>query len=42
VITRIAQGKADATNSFELTGTDEPDKAFVDEKVKVSESTAQR
>jgi len=36
VITRVAQGKADVTNSFELTGTAEPDKAFVDEKVEVS------
>ena len=35
VITRVAQGKADVTNSFELTGTDEADKAFVDEKVEV-------
>jgi proteasome lid subunit RPN8/RPN11 len=35
VITRVAQGKADATNSFELTGTDEADKAFVDENVAV-------
>jgi proteasome lid subunit RPN8/RPN11 len=36
VITRVAQGKADVTNSFELTGTDEADKKFVDEKVEVS------
>jgi proteasome lid subunit RPN8/RPN11 len=36
VITRVAQGKADVTNSFELTGMDEADKAFVDEKVEVS------
>jgi proteasome lid subunit RPN8/RPN11 len=35
VITRVAQGRADVTNSFELTGTDESDKAFVDEKVEV-------
>jgi proteasome lid subunit RPN8/RPN11 len=35
VITRVAQGKADVTNSFELTGSDETDKAFVDEKVEV-------
>ena len=35
VITRVAQGKADVTNSFELTGTDEADKAFVDEKLEV-------
>jgi hypothetical protein len=32
----VAQGKADVTNSFALTGTDEPDKAFVDEKIEVS------
>ena len=35
VITRVAQGKADVTNSFELTGTYEADKKFVDEKVEV-------
>lgn len=35
VITRVAQGNADVTNSFELTGTDEADKRFVDEKVVV-------
>ena len=35
VITRVAQGKADLTNSFELTGTLESDKAFVDEKIEV-------
>jgi proteasome lid subunit RPN8/RPN11 len=35
VITRVAQGKADVTNSFELTGTDEADKGFADEKVAV-------
>jgi proteasome lid subunit RPN8/RPN11 len=35
VITRVAQGNADATNSFELTGADEADKKFVDEKVEV-------
>jgi hypothetical protein len=31
----VAAGKADVTNSFELTGTDEADKAFVGEKVEV-------
>jgi len=36
VITRVAQGKADITNSFGLTGTDESDKAFVDEPVEVA------
>lgn len=35
MITRVAAGKADATNSFELTGMDEAEKAFVDEKVEV-------
>jgi len=35
VITRVAQGKADVTNSFELIGTDEADKAFRDETVEV-------
>lgn len=35
VITRVASGKADGTNSFELTGVDEADKAFVNEKVEV-------
>jgi proteasome lid subunit RPN8/RPN11 len=38
VITRVAQGKADVTNSFELTGTDEADKAFSEEKVEVDSS----
>src|ERR1700747_29884 len=36
VITRVAQGKADVTNSFELAGTDETDKKFVDERVEVA------
>jgi proteasome lid subunit RPN8/RPN11 len=36
VITQVAQGKADVTNSFALTGTDEANKAFVGEKVEVS------
>jgi proteasome lid subunit RPN8/RPN11 len=36
VITRVAGGKADVTNSFELTGSDEAEKAFVGEKVEVS------
>ncbi len=39
VITRVAQGKADVTNSFELTGTDEADKAFAGEKVEVDSPT---
>lgn len=36
VITRVAQGRADATNSFELQGADESDKAFADEQVEVA------
>jgi proteasome lid subunit RPN8/RPN11 len=36
VITRVAQGKADVTNSFELTGSDEADKAFADEPINVT------
>ncbi len=35
VITRVAVGKADVTNSFELTGSDEADKAFVLETIEV-------
>jgi proteasome lid subunit RPN8/RPN11 len=35
VITRVASGKADITNSFELTGTLESDKAFADERIEV-------
>jgi proteasome lid subunit RPN8/RPN11 len=35
VITRVVEGKADVTNSFELTGTDEANKAFVGEKVEI-------
>src|ERR1700740_122807 len=35
VITRVAEGKADMTNSFELTGSDEADKAFADERIEV-------
>ena len=36
VITRVAQGKADVTNSFVLSGMDENDKKFSDEKIEVS------
>jgi len=32
VITSVEKGAAAITNSFELTGTDESDKKFVDEK----------
>lgn len=35
VITSVEKGKAAVTNSFELTGTDEADKKFVDEKAEV-------
>ncbi|PYX40903.1 MAG: hypothetical protein DMG81_04945 [Acidobacteria bacterium] len=35
VITRVAAGKADVTNSFELTGSDEADKSFTQESVEV-------
>jgi len=33
VITSVEKGKATVTNSFELTGTDEPDKKFVAEPI---------
>jgi proteasome lid subunit RPN8/RPN11 len=33
MITSVEKGKAAVTNSFELTGSDEADKKFVDEKV---------
>jgi proteasome lid subunit RPN8/RPN11 len=35
VITSVEQGKAAITNSFELSGSDDSDKEFVDEKVEV-------
>jgi proteasome lid subunit RPN8/RPN11 len=35
VITSVEKGTATITNSFELTGTDEADKKFVDEKTAV-------
>lgn len=35
VITSVAKGKAEMTNSFELTGMDENEKKFVDEKIEV-------
>jgi|SRR5580700_2336445 proteasome lid subunit RPN8/RPN11 len=38
VITSVEKGTATITNSFELTGTDEADKKFVDEKTDVSGS----
>jgi proteasome lid subunit RPN8/RPN11 len=36
VITSVEKGKAVLTNSFELAGTDENDKKFVDEKIDVT------
>jgi proteasome lid subunit RPN8/RPN11 len=36
VITSVEKGKATITSSFELTGGDEDDKKFVDEKAEVS------
>jgi proteasome lid subunit RPN8/RPN11 len=35
VITRIAKGAADVTNSFLLTGTSEEDKKFLDEPIEI-------
>jgi proteasome lid subunit RPN8/RPN11 len=35
VITRVAKGKAEVTNSFELAGAEESDKKFVDEEIVV-------
>ncbi len=35
VITRVAQGKADVTNSFLLLGTGEEDKHFADEAIEI-------
>ena len=35
VITSVEKGKAAITNSFELAGSDEPDKHFVDEPVEI-------
>lgn len=35
VITSVAQGKAETTNSFELTGANESDKTFVDEEIEI-------
>jgi hypothetical protein len=36
VITSVVQGKAAATSSFELAGSDEYDKTFVEEEIEVS------
>jgi proteasome lid subunit RPN8/RPN11 len=38
VITSVEKGKAAITNSFELTGSDEADKRFVDEKIEIGEA----
>ena len=38
VITCVEKGKAVATNSFELTGSDEDEKKLVDEKIEVSQA----
>ncbi|SNT22300.1 Proteasome lid subunit RPN8/RPN11, contains Jab1/MPN metalloenzyme (JAMM) motif [Granulicella rosea] len=35
VITRVAQGKAEVTNSFLLLGTSEEDKSFADEAIEI-------
>ena len=35
MITRVEKGKAAVTNSFELSGSDEGDKRFLDEKIAV-------
>jgi proteasome lid subunit RPN8/RPN11 len=40
IITRVAKGKAETTNSFLLTGTSEEDKAFVNEVVEVKATEA--
>jgi len=36
VITRVAKGTADVTNSFELTGSDESDKKFLSEELQIT------
>ena len=40
IITRVAKGKAETTNSFLLTGTSEEDKAFANEVVEVKATEA--
>jgi proteasome lid subunit RPN8/RPN11 len=40
VITSVAKGKAETTNSFELTGTEESDKRFAEERLEVAASAA--
>ena len=39
VITSVDNGRANVTNSFELTGSDENDKKFVDETIDVTQLT---
>ena len=39
VITSVEKGRATVTNSFELAGTEESDKKFVDETVKVRQQS---
>jgi proteasome lid subunit RPN8/RPN11 len=41
VITSVAKGRAETTNSFELTGTEETDKRFAQEKLEVAASAAE-
>lgn len=41
VITRVNEGKADVTNSFLLTGTNEEDKKFIDEAVAVEDQAVE-
>jgi proteasome lid subunit RPN8/RPN11 len=41
VITRVAEGKADITNSFRLHGTGEEDKSFADEPIEIMMEAAQ-
>jgi proteasome lid subunit RPN8/RPN11 len=36
VITQVVRGQAEVTNSFELTGTGEDDKTFVDESIELA------
>jgi proteasome lid subunit RPN8/RPN11 len=36
VITQVVRGQAEVTNSFELTGTGEHDKTFVDERIELA------
>jgi proteasome lid subunit RPN8/RPN11 len=40
MITSVEKGKAAVTNSFELAGTDESDKKFLDEKVELTQRSS--